>query len=128
MRKLRDLQLPPALIAAAANREPSACANLYGEVSGATYALVRRMVGSHAADDVFQDTMLAMFAALAKFRADGSFGLWLRRIAVNRCLMHLRSPWQRSRVRLATEGVNDPASSPFEGGCRWQQCGRLYRC
>jgi RNA polymerase sigma-70 factor (ECF subfamily) len=40
---------------------------------------------------------------LHQFEGRGSFAGWVRAIAVSRCLMHLRSPWQRSRRWLARQ-------------------------
>lgn len=44
--------------------------------------------------------MLLFFERLAQFRGEAPLGAWLRQIAVSRCLMHLRSPWQRARLCL----------------------------
>ena len=34
------------------------------------------------------------------FRGEAPFGVWVRSIAVSRCLMSFRSPWHRARVAL----------------------------
>jgi RNA polymerase sigma factor (sigma-70 family) len=49
---------------------------------------------------VFQDAMMRTFERLGDFRAEAPFGLWVRAIAVNACLMYLRSPWRRLRGLL----------------------------
>ncbi len=82
---------------AAALGERLAREQLYLAVAPAVHALARRMVSSAAADDVMQDTVIAMFEHLGEFRGECAFGFWVRRIALTRCLMHLRSPWQRVR-------------------------------
>ncbi len=65
----------------------------------AVFALIRRLVGNRAvAEDLFQDTMMAMFQRLGEFRGEAPLGAWLRQIAVTRCLMYLRSPWHRARL------------------------------
>ena len=41
-----------------------------------------------------------MFEHLDDFRGEAPFGVWVRSIAVSRCLMAFRSPWHRARVAL----------------------------
>jgi RNA polymerase sigma-70 factor (ECF subfamily) len=48
---------------------------------------------------------------LHQFEGRGSFAGWVRSITVTRCLMHLRSPWQRGRRWLVqATGVDDAGS------------------
>ena len=54
------------------------------------------------AEDLLQDTLIAMFEHLGDFRGEAPFGVWVRSIAVSRCLMAFRSPWHRARVALET--------------------------
>jgi RNA polymerase sigma factor (sigma-70 family) len=60
--------------------------------------LARRLLASRAAaEDVTQDVFVDVITRLHQFEGRGSFAGWVRSIAVSRCLMHLRSPWQRGR-------------------------------
>jgi RNA polymerase sigma factor (sigma-70 family) len=101
VRRLADIVVEDALLEdACAGREPAQRA-LYEALAPATVALIRRLVGHRAlAEDIFQDTMMIFFERLAGFRREAPLGAWLRRIAVSRCLMYLRSPWQRARLCL----------------------------
>jgi RNA polymerase sigma-70 factor (ECF subfamily) len=73
-------------------------------VAPATFALIRRLAGSRAlAEDLFQDTMMALYQHLAAYRGEAPLGAWVRQIAVSKCLMYLRSPWHRARLRLGGE-------------------------
>jgi RNA polymerase sigma factor (sigma-70 family) len=111
MPRLIDIPVPVATLAAARAGDRAAQAAIYAAVAPAVFALIRRMVGDRAiAEDLFQDSLLAAFEHLPEFRGDAPFGAWLRRIAVSRCLMHLRSPWQRARLSLSA----DPDSSPLQ--------------
>jgi RNA polymerase sigma-70 factor (ECF subfamily) len=75
---------------------------VYEETAGPAFALIRRIVRSRpAAEDVFQDCMMRLLAALPEFRGDAPFGAWARQVVLRSCLMHLRSPWQRARRALA---------------------------
>jgi len=101
VRRLGDIVVDEALLEdARAGREPAQRA-LYETLAPATASLIRRLVGHRAlAEDVFQDTMMVFFERLPEFRREAPLGAWLRRIAVTRCLMYLRSPWQRARLCL----------------------------
>jgi RNA polymerase sigma factor (sigma-70 family) len=101
VRRLGDIVVDEALLEdARAGGEPAQRA-LYETLAPATASLIRRLVGHRAlAEDIFQDTMMIFFERLPEFRREAPLGAWLRRIAVTRCLMYLRSPWQRARLCL----------------------------
>jgi len=83
---------------------------IYAAVAPATFALIRRLVGSRSAsEDVFQDTMMILFERLTEFRREAPLGAWLRQIAISRSLMYLRSPWRRVLLCLETDERDTPA-------------------
>jgi RNA polymerase sigma factor (sigma-70 family) len=89
--------------------EESAQAQIYSTMAPAVFGLIRRIVGQRAlAEDLFQDTMMAVFERLGSFRGEAPLGAWVRQVAVTRCLMYLRSPWHRAR--LALDRPDDRAS------------------
>ena len=99
MSRLAEIPIPEELIARARGGEEAAQAEIYRAVGPAVFALTRRLVGNRAvAEDLFQDTMMALFQRLGDFRGEAPLGAWLRQIAVTRCLMYLRSPWHRTRL------------------------------
>jgi len=99
--KLLDIDVPEGLIASARDGVESARSRLYAVLAPAIFGLIRRLVGGRAvAEDLFQDTMMALYEHLDDYRGDGPFGGWVRRIAVSKCLMYLRSPWHRARLEL----------------------------
>jgi len=111
MARLIDINLTADLLARAQAGEERAQAEIYAAVAPATFTLIKRLVPQRAmAEDIFQDTLMIVFQKLATFRGEAPFGAWLRRIAVRRCLMSLRSPW--NRVRLSLE-------PPEDGGGGW---------
>lgn len=102
MTRLLDIDLAPATRQAALAGDEAVREQLYRRLAGPVFQLIGRLVPLPAArEDVFQDTMLAVFEHLPRFRGEAPFGAWVRRIAVNHCFMHLRSPWQRARLWLA---------------------------
>lgn len=61
-----------------------------------------RLLGSFQdAEDALQDTLLAAWRALARFKLRASIRTWLYRIATNQCLNAIRSAGRRP------------------SGCRW---------
>ncbi|HTX23200.1 MAG TPA: sigma-70 family RNA polymerase sigma factor [Steroidobacteraceae bacterium] len=113
MAKLADIEVPEGLIASARDGVESARAALYAALAPATFGLIRRLVGTQAvAEDLFQDTMMTLYEHLDRFRGDGPLGRWVRRIAVTKCLMYLRSPWHRARLQLAADVELDSPELP----------------
>ena len=100
MSRLADIAISDELIERARSRDEAAQAAMYRALGPAVFALIRRLVGNRAvAEDLFQDTMMALFQRLGDFRGEAPLGAWLHRIAVSRCLMYLRSPWHRARLQ-----------------------------
>jgi RNA polymerase sigma factor (sigma-70 family) len=104
MTRLPDIAVEPDVLERARAGVAEAQSQLYRAFSDATYALIRRFVPRKAvADDLFQDTFIEVFQSLKRFRGEAPLGAWIRRIAVSKCLMYLRSPWHRSLLWLDTQ-------------------------
>jgi RNA polymerase sigma factor (sigma-70 family) len=98
--RLSEIAISEQLIARARGGEEAAQAAIYRGMGPAVFALTRRLVGNRAvAEDLFQDTMMTLFQRLGDYRGEAPLGMWLRQIAVTRCLMYLRSPWHRARLQ-----------------------------
>ena len=94
-------EVEPAVIAAAQRGEPAAHARLYELYAPMVYTLARRMLTSTApAEDVLQETFVEVIRKIDSYRGEAGFGFWVRRIAVNKCLMHLRSGWTSRRLDI----------------------------
>lgn len=116
MQRLAEIVIPPEVLAAARAGDVGARRALFESVAPATLAIIRRLVRHSAmADDLLQDTMIAMYEHLDDFRAEAPFGVWVRSIAVSRCLMAFRSPWQRARVALECWTEECRAAQESEG-------------
>jgi RNA polymerase sigma factor (sigma-70 family) len=111
MPRLVDIDAPPDLVTLACLGDEPARAQLYASLAPAAFGLIRRLIGHRAqAEDLFQDTMIAFFDRLETYRAEAPIGVWLRQIAVSKCLMYLRSPWHRARREL--EWLQDEMPAP----------------
>lgn len=104
--------LPPidaTTIADARDGDSRALAAIYTAFSPYVFTLARRMLASRTlAEDALQATFVEMMHHLASYRGDAEFGFWLRRIAVNQCLMLLRSPWSTRRHGEPTVDEPEP--------------------
>lgn len=70
------------------------------------YGLALRMTRSEAdAAEIVQDTFLAAYQNLTRFRGEAAFGSWVHRIAANNALMRLR---HQRVVEAATEELLAP--------------------
>jgi RNA polymerase sigma factor (sigma-70 family) len=111
--RLANIEVPAELIASAREGAESACARLYAAVAPATFGLICRLVaGRAAAEDLFQETMMTVFERLGSFRGEAPLGAWVRQIAVSKCLMYLRSPWQRARLELTSWNEESALAEP----------------
>ena len=96
-----------ALLDRARRGDPAAQESLYRLFSSPVFSLAARMTGSRtAAEDILQDSFVEILRGLGSFRGDAAFSTWVRRIAVSRSLMYLRTAWQR-RATLFRDLVND---------------------
>ena len=114
MSRFGDIAVDAGLVARAAAGESVARRAIYDAVAGPSFALVRSIVRDRfAAEDLFQDAMETMFRRLDSWRGEAPFGFWVRQIALRRCLMHRRSPWQRAREAIVDmlPELEAPASS-----------------
>lgn len=96
MSKFTEIQVDPGVMSRAKAGEEKAQESLYLAFSGPVYTLACRLMGqSAAAEEVLQDTFVAVLDGLDGYRGQAPVGAWIRKIAVNQCLMQLRSPWRR---------------------------------
>lgn len=91
-------QAEPALLLRAQQGDMEAHAGLYATYGRGVYSLARRMLTSASlAEDVLQETFVEVIGKIQTYRGEAELGHWIRRIAVNKCLMLLRSSWESKR-------------------------------
>jgi RNA polymerase sigma factor (sigma-70 family) len=104
MPSIADIDLPPGTLEQARAGEVAAYETIYRTFGPGVTTLARRLLGRRSAvEDLVQDVFVDVLTKLSQFDGRGSFAGWVRSIAVTRCLMQLRSPWQRG-LRLLTTG------------------------
>ena len=73
------------------------------------------MCGTRAdAEDLLQEIFLQAYRKLPDFRGDSSVGTWLYRLAMNRCLDHLKS--RQTRASGATSPLDEQTMPGRENG------------
>lgn len=91
-----DSHVDPAIVARARKGDLKAHEILYRTYGAPVYSLARRMMQQEAAaEEILQETFVEVLANISGFKGEAPVGAWIRRIAVNKCLMQLRSAWHR---------------------------------
>lgn len=91
-----DSDLPPDTVSRARAGAVDAQESIYRAFQRPVRTLARRLVSRPAvAEELAQDVFIEVLQSLRQFDGRGSFAGWVRAITVRKCLMHLRSPWQR---------------------------------
>ena len=93
-----DQELEPGLVARAQRGDMKAHAVLYRAFGAGVNGVARRLVRSpDIAEEIVQDTFVEVIHSIDRFRGDAPVGAWIRRIAVTKSLMHLRSYWEKHK-------------------------------
>lgn len=78
---------------------------------------VRILQDEGLAQDVLQDTFVELIEHAHTLKEPAAIVGWVRRVAVNHCLMRLRSPWLKRRDSADDDFMED-TSDPLEGAAR----------
>ncbi len=107
MSKFADISIDHAIIRRAAKGDGKAHEIIYRAFATPVYTLCLRFtrVPAHA-EDLVQETFIEVMRSIGRFRGDASIGTWIRRVAVSKALMFLRSAWT-SRSQALGEDWDD---------------------
>jgi RNA polymerase sigma factor (sigma-70 family) len=124
MSAFSDPELPPDAVERARSGDVAAWEAIYRSFERPVFTLARRLLPQRAAaEDLAQDVFVEVLTRLGQYEGCGSFAGWVRTIAVNKCLMHLRSPWQRG-LRWLDRSTAGVSYEPFERmACPGRDCG-----
>jgi len=94
MSKFADIEIDQAIIKRAARGDVRAHEILYRAFASPVYSLCLRFtrVPAHA-EDLVQETFIEVMRSIVNYRGEAAVGSWIRRIAVTKALMFLRSAW-----------------------------------
>ena len=115
VQELRDADAD--LVCRALGGEESAFAELMRRHKKKVWGIVYRILGrSTDAEDAVQEVFMRAFVSLGTFDASHSFCAWIRRIAVNHCIDHLRQLKARQNLCAPIEFAGQlPAGAIVRG-------------
>jgi RNA polymerase sigma-70 factor (ECF subfamily) len=105
--RLRPASSDAELVAACLRGDRTAERELFRREYGRAHAVAYRILGStRDLDDILQETFIAVFRGLPRFRGDAKLSTWIDRITVHVVLDHIRA---RRRLPVLLETVELPA-------------------
>lgn len=89
------------LLSRCKNGEKSAQLEIYKRYYRAMYNTALRILNnSFDAEDMMQESFLIAFTKLSTFKGEVTFGSWLKRIVINKCLTQLKKNKRLEEVKL----------------------------
>jgi RNA polymerase sigma-70 factor (ECF subfamily) len=115
MSKFADIDIDPAIVARAARGDARAHEIIYRAYSAPVFSVCLRFTRVPAqAEDLLQETFMEVIRSIAGFRGEAPLGMWIRRIAVSKALMYLRSAWHK-RGQSLDDDWNDVTPGGLDG-------------
>ncbi len=109
MSKFIDIQIDPGIVRRAVRGDARAHEIIYRTFGTPVYSICLRFTRIPAqAEDLLQETFMEVIRSIRHFRGDAPLGAWIRRIAVTKSLMFLRSAWH-SRGQSLDEDWDESA-------------------
>jgi len=117
MSKFADITIDEGIIRRAARGDVRAHEIIYRAFSTPVYSICLRFTKTPAhAEDLVQETFIEIMRSIAKFRGEAALGSWIRRIAVSKSLMFLRSAWTKRSQSLTDDWDDMTAGEPVSHG------------
>lgn len=108
MSSFSDVQLSPSVAKGVLRGDRAALADAYRVLSRAVMNLAARILQDRQlAEEVVQDTFIDLVEKSAQIQSVDTITAWVRKVAVNHCLMRLRSPWHARRSDVDAEEIFD---------------------
>ena len=96
MTRFADCNVAEDIVGRARLGDPAANEVLYRTYATAIYNLALRLTQQRTmAEEILQETFIEVLTKIGTYRGEALLGTWIREIAVNKCLMYLRSGWYR---------------------------------
>ena len=104
MSKFADIDIDAAIVQRAARGDVRAHEILYRAYSAPVFSVCLRFTRVPAqAEDLLQETFIEVMRSISGFRGEAPIGMWIRRIAVSKALMFLRSAWTKRHQALGED-------------------------
>ena len=109
MSRFSDIEIDEAIVRRAMRGDARAHAVLYRAFSTPVYSLCLRLTRiPSTAEDLLQETFIEVMRSIGGFRGEASLGAWIRRIALSKSLMFLRSSWHSKGQSLEDDWEDGP--------------------
>ncbi len=116
MSKFTDIEIDAGIVKRAARGDAHAHEIIYRAFAAPVYSLCLRFTRVPAqAEDLVQETFIEVMRSIARFRGEASLGTWIRRIAVSKALMFLRSAWTARGQSLGEDFADTVAAGESAG-------------
>ena len=116
MSKFTDIEIDAGVVRRAARGDAHAHEIIYRAYAAPVYSLSLRFTRIPAqAEDLVQETFIEVMRSIARFRGEASLGTWIRRIAVSKALMFLRSAWTARGQALGDDFADTVAAGESDG-------------
>lgn len=117
MSKFADIKIDPTIVTRASQGDAKAHEILYRAFAAPVYALCLRFTRVPAqAEDLTQETFVEVMRSIRQFRGEAAIGSWVRRIAVSKALMFLRSAWTQRGSSLDDDWNDVTPADPVSHG------------
>jgi RNA polymerase sigma-70 factor (ECF subfamily) len=117
MSKFADIRIDAAIVRRAARGDVRAHEIIYRAFAAPVFSLCLRFTRVPAnAEDLTQETFIEIMRSIGGFRGEAALGSWIRRIAVSKALMFLRSAWTSRGQALADDWSEVTAGEPSAHG------------
>jgi RNA polymerase sigma-70 factor (ECF subfamily) len=117
MSKFADIQIDEEIVKRAARGDVRAHEIIYRAFSSPVYSMCLRLTRVPAnAEDLTQETFVEIMRSIPAFRYEAPLSSWIRRIAVTKSLMFLRSAWHKRGQSLDDDFEDVTAGRPESVG------------
>ena len=115
------IEVPDQVRAGVIARDSASISAAYTLLAQAVMNLAYRLLQDRgAAEEVLQDTFAELIEKAHQIRSGDAVVFWVRKVAVNHCLMRLRSPWSTRRSDVDDDTLYEGATAETPG---WRQVG-----
>ncbi len=116
MASFSDVQLDAGIARGLKRGDAQAQTVAYRVLSPAVMGMAVRILQDHGlAQEVVQDTFVELLEKANSLKDPAAIVGWVRTVAVNHCLMRLRSPWHKRRVSAEAEVTSEPVDPQAAG-------------
>ena len=117
MSKFADIDIDAGIIRRAVAGDARAHEIIYRAFAAPVYSICLRFTKSPAnAEDLVQEVFIEIMRSIGQFRGEAALGSWIRRIAVTKSLMFLRSAWTKRGQSLGDDFEDLTAGEPASHG------------